>query len=229
MMARAEDYSWFSARCGELAQSYCLTWVRGATPNEVIRRLGGVNPFHLQGLDDLDASAGRTTYLENAVEGGTFHTDRTTGFEFVAVVQLDGWSLVVEPNGYLCTEDAARVRLSQHTTIISVYYNENTYSRFALIRDGETELECNPADPSWRTGRQSEDHLGIMATLGFPISTGLDTDDSDFETDNSELPYDEMHRERMLALAEHFTRIRLEYIDLEKADFACASVPIPER
>jgi hypothetical protein len=53
MIATAADYAWLGDGCEALSAAYCLTLVKGLTPEEVVRRLGGTTRTSLTGIDEV--------------------------------------------------------------------------------------------------------------------------------------------------------------------------------
>ena len=53
----------------------------------------------------------------------------------VQIGGLDGWTVLVEPNGYLCTQDAVLAGLSAAGRAVMVFWNVNLDSRFGYARE----------------------------------------------------------------------------------------------
>lgn len=98
----------------------CLTFVEGMSPAQVEARLGA------------DGSTRRTTTFDEAADQQDFGEERFA----VQLGSLDGWTVVVEPNGYICSQDAVLADLSAAGRAVMVCWNVNMDSRFGYARDG---------------------------------------------------------------------------------------------
>lgn len=93
--AHADDYLWFGQEYRELMEAYCLTLVRGLTAEETLTRFGAA--------PDRTIVTGVRSLFEPSYGVWDEHEgDRL----LLGVADLGGWSLVVEPNGYLIRRDA---------------------------------------------------------------------------------------------------------------------------
>jgi hypothetical protein len=196
MIATADDYAWFEEEDSELAQAYCLTLVQNLTPEEVIGRLNGSNVQQLTGLEQVHESAGEVT-----------------GAGFVAVTVVDGWALIVEPNGIQGSRPAVGVQLSRGTVLVSHYLSVNMDSDFLFMRDGEVVLHFEPAAPRDRAGSHPDALVDVMEQIGFGVSGDGE------EHDSNAFPA------AAFALAEHLTGIRITSEILDSSTYLCATVP----
>ncbi|MEV0570550.1 DUF6461 domain-containing protein [Dactylosporangium sp. NPDC050588] len=156
-----------------LPLDFCVTLVRGAGPDEVIDLLGGADPVPI-------VSAQTALLAEDAVrewvdEDGASHP---TDLKYVVVTRLGDWTLVIEPNGYLCTDRDVVRALSAAGELVSFYYNENTTPSFTWAAGG-SELVCfNPGYPDDPYGTEPGRLDGLLAELGFTFDGhGEDLDD----------------------------------------------------
>jgi hypothetical protein len=88
MMATPADYTWFGERFPELSAAYCLTLVKGLTPQEVLRRLNA---------RDFTTLGGVAALLKPAYTAWDTHGGADL---FVGVTPVDGWALLIEPNAF---------------------------------------------------------------------------------------------------------------------------------
>jgi hypothetical protein len=230
--ATADDYVWFTERC-DIALAYTLTLVHGLTPqdvvgrieglapDDVIRRIGGADLVPVTGLRRLTEAAAAVTHRPDAGEDGAFHADRLTGLVLLALAQVDGWTLVVEPAGALCLDEDVAGPLSAGTTLVTHSYSEHSDPVFRWMRDGDTLVRCDPSAAGWREGSDPDRLLGVMERLGFDLGT------EELDPADPRWTYDPLSRERAFALAEEVTGVRLTQESLAATTFLCAAVPDP--
>ncbi|WP_433365171.1 DUF6461 domain-containing protein [Actinoplanes sp. CA-142083] len=121
----AGDYAW-AVESYALGLNFCLTFVRGLSPDEVIARLGGGEPVPI--VSDAVAFGGFEAVEQRVDERGATHP---SGLDYGAVTPVGGWTMVVEPEGFLCSEDDAMRVLSSTGEMMSFYYSEHFDSAFA--------------------------------------------------------------------------------------------------
>lgn len=63
------------------------------------------------------------------------------------VDELDGWTVLIEPNGWLTADSQTFPRLSAGGEAVSVYWNVNARMQFQLARDGQTVRSFDPLFP----------------------------------------------------------------------------------
>ncbi|GAA0803779.1 DUF6461 domain-containing protein [Spirilliplanes yamanashiensis] len=119
------SYAWFTDRCAALAEAYCLTLVAGLSPREVIDRLDGTG---------VRPATGLAAVLEPAPGDE----------EFVAVTQLPGWSLIVEPYGYLGVTEDVYGPLSAGSELVAHYRNIVGGDQFVHVADGVVLRDLSP-------------------------------------------------------------------------------------
>ena len=200
MTATAADYTWFSQRFPDLAEAFCLTLVEGLTPVEVLHRLAAREQVRLTGVDQL---------LEPAYGAWEAHEAL-----FLGVTEVDGWALVVEPNGYLGVTEDAVVPLSVGTRLVSHFRNVNAVDHFYWIENGDIRLDFEPLFPADRGGSDPDGLADVMRQVGFDLRGDDDHDD-------------ELNTEAAFALAEYLTGVRLTPQLLGSATFLCGTTPAP--
>jgi len=199
--ATAADYTWFSQRFPDLAEAFCLTLVEGLTPAEVFHRLGAREQVRLTGVEELVEPAYGAWDAHDAL--------------FLGVTTVDGWALVVEPNGYLGVTEDAVVPLSAGTRLVSHFRNVNAVDHFYWIENGDIRLDFEPLFPADRGGSDADRLADVMRQVGFDLRRD---EDRGYE----------LHTEAAFALAESVTGVRLTPQFLSSATFLCGTAPLPE-
>ncbi|GII84015.1 hypothetical protein Ssi03_20050 [Sphaerisporangium siamense] len=142
-----DGYDWFSTR--ELG--FCLTFVRGLTPEEAFRRIG-VEVLSEDEEEDED------------VLGGVLRGE-----------SADGGALLVEENGYAGTMDELLRPLSAGTAVASVFRNADFDQTFVYYEDGREILGFDPQFPGdSRSGADPDRHFAEMRDLGLIAEDGED-------------------------------------------------------
>jgi hypothetical protein len=194
------DYAWFEHT--QLAYAYCLTLVKNIEPSEALRRIAADNLQRISGLPAL------TDYCYGQV---SFNGPSRWG---IGAVQLDGGSLLVEPNGFLGTRPEIAKLLSQGTELASHYRNVDHDGSFLWVRDGEILVDFEPMFPYGRRGTTPDALVELMTRIGFDLSTGPDRS------------YDH-YTEKAMALAGHLTGLVITPETLASADYLCGLVDPP--
>ncbi|MFI9047417.1 DUF6461 domain-containing protein [Streptomyces sp. NPDC053427] len=202
--ATAADYAWLDEALPGLTEAYCLTLMRGLTPEEVLRRIGAREELRITGVEQL---------AEPAYEAWEeYDGDRM----FVGVASVGDWALMVEYNGYLGVTDEVAVPLSRGTRLVSHFRNVNAVDHFWWIEDGDIRVTFEPLFPYQRYGSAPDSLVEEMRSAGFDLSDG---DDQSHE----------LHTEAAFALAECLTGIQLTTEVLTSATFLCGMAALPPR
>ena len=221
MTSEATDFTWFTDNYA-LGLNFCLTFVRGVAPDEVLERLGGSESVELVGARRLQGAEELVPMRPDVVgEDGAFYADRITGLVFAAAAQVGDWAMVVEPNGFLCTQEPIVQALSRTGEFVSLYFNENTDPRFIWARNSVVLVDFDPTAAGWRHGVEPDRLNGVLGRLGFDLST------EEIDPSDPRWRYDELWQARILALMDHLTGVRLTAELLETAVFRCGAVPDP--
>jgi hypothetical protein len=194
----AADYAWLEEQYEDLLEAYCVTLVRGLTPEQLLRQLGAEPRGRITGVDGLHEPS-------FDVSGH----DRL----FVGATALADWSLMVEVNGYLGVTDEAMLPVSRGRRVVSHFRNVNAVDHFCWFEDGEVRLHFEPLFPYHRDGTRPDELLTEMQESGFSLDEG----DQDFED----------HTEAAFALAHRLTGIRLTPELFASAEFTCGIAPVP--
>lgn len=200
MSPTAADYMWFESEFPDLADAYCIALIRAVAPDEVLRRLGGSPQTTTRGI-------------EAAYDSAYQATERHEGF--LALTGVGEWTLSVEPNGFICSKDAAAATLSQGTTLVSHYLNVNCVSRFLWIESNDIKVSFELQSPGTSSGAEADHVADLMADAGF-----VTTDDA--EQDAYTIT------PASFALAEILTGVRVTPDLLRSSVFSCGTVKIPE-
>jgi hypothetical protein len=197
MTATAHDYTWFTE---DFSAEYCITLVRGLTPEEFLTRIGAdVEP------GSRDAEELESLCFDDEFEGG-FHRlpiGATT-------VTGDGghWALGVEWNGYAGVTEALIRPASVGTRIVSHFRNVNAVDHFQWYEDGELRLSFEPLFAHSRSGPDADTVTEQMRESGFDLRAGKDRSYA-------------LHTEACFALAERLTGVQLTADVLKEAEFLC--------
>jgi hypothetical protein len=219
--ASADDFLWFIEDY-PLGLNFCVTLVRGLTPDEVITRFGGSEAVDIAGAHRLEAAAEKVDYPDPIDGDGSFNADLSTGLDFIAATSADGWTLIVEPNGFRCSREESAGLLSPGGELVSFYYNENTAPVLRWARDGKTLVTFAPSGGAgWRSGSDPDRLNAVLESLGYDLST------DEVDPADPRWRYDEKWQARTLALMEHLTGVRISRDRLADATFRCAAVPDP--
>ncbi|MFE2545530.1 DUF6461 domain-containing protein [Actinacidiphila glaucinigra] len=198
----AEDYRWFEADFARLAEAYCVTLVHGIAPAEVLRVLRAEVRGHCTGAGTLDDHAYEAALVHQGSHG------------YIGVAALDGWSVMLEPNGYIGTLGGALAPLSVGRTVVSHFRNVNAVDHFNWFENGQSRLHFEPLFAHHRDGSDPDSLVTAMREVG--LTTEEDgEDDLDVVTAAA------------FALAERVTGVRLTPEFLETARFVEGLAPIP--
>jgi hypothetical protein len=198
---KAEDYRWFTQEC-RLYPTYCLTLVQGLEVAEALRRIQTETMDRATGLSELIDLAQKNTYWDG----------RNNGRYYIGATQLDGWTLLVEENGFLGVRPEVIRPLSAGTVVVSHYGGVDGEDEFCWMVDGDLRLNFEPLFPYGRSGSEPDSMVEVMKEVGFDLRRGADRDYS-------------MHTEATMALAEYLTGVRLTAELLDAADYLCGLAP----
>ncbi|WP_399887268.1 DUF6461 domain-containing protein [Streptomyces sp. BBFR51] len=194
----AADYLWITEQYEDWMEAYCVTYVQGIAPGELLRTLGA----------DLTE---RITGVSRLPELTAAHIEEDERF-FVGATSLGDWSVMVEYNGFLGATDEALQPLSAGRTVVSHYRNANALHRFCWFADGTLRLDFDALFADSREGGDPDGLLADMAECGFDL-TGENDDDTHgwgYSTVNASF-----------ALAERLTGIRVTPRLLTSATYVC--------
>ncbi|MEU8920229.1 DUF6461 domain-containing protein [Kitasatospora sp. NPDC048545] len=209
--AHATDYAWFEQRYPVLGEAYCLTHVQGISADELLRRFDALSGREVTGLDAV------VTAWEVFDDGEDEDAEALLGEDddrlLVAVTELDGWALAIEPYGYLGGLHEVVPRLTDGTRLVSHFRNVNAEDSFHWWEHGRCRLHFEPLFADQRHGSDA-DATGIpelLTACGFDLAGERNG----------------LHTEAAFALAERLTEVRLDAERLEAATFRLGYAPRP--
>ncbi|MBB6036492.1 DUF6461 domain-containing protein [Phytomonospora endophytica] len=181
--ATSADYGWLEEGDAGLTEAYCLTFLRGLSPEAVLEALGAEPTGTVVGVEPLHDAAFEVWERH--------HGDRV----HVAATAVGDWTVLVEVNGYLGTFEEVMMPLSAGGgRVVSHFRNVNAVDHFNLWDDGEHRLHFEPLFAHHREGPDAEALTGEMAAAGFDLA-----EDGGYEA----------HTEAAWALAERLTGVRV--------------------
>ncbi|MFJ9691109.1 DUF6461 domain-containing protein [Kitasatospora sp. NPDC101183] len=211
--AHATDFTWFRRDHPDLAEAYCLTLVQGLTAEELQRRFGAVPAGEVVGLREVTDTGPDGREEDDHPVGELPEGIDPENWSYVAVTELDGWALAVEPNGYLGVTPEAIARLAEGTRLVSHFRNINAVDHFHWWEHGTRRLHFEPLFPTQRDGEDAEGR----GTSELLTACGFHLDDDSFD----------LHTEAAFALAERLTDVRLAPERLAGLTFRLGYVPGP--
>ncbi|WP_239647319.1 DUF6461 domain-containing protein [Nocardiopsis baichengensis] len=160
MGACAADYAWFEETQPDLAEAFCLSYVRGLTKTESLRRLGAPQE-RLRSLPIADA-----------VEAGLCCEDGPP--PTAHALTLNGWAVVVEPTGCRATRPDCYRALSAQTELVSVRVLLDRRYEFRWVADGVLRTFFDAREPHLRRGTRPDALAAEMSSVGL---SGNEPDD----------------------------------------------------
>ncbi|MEV4894524.1 DUF6461 domain-containing protein [Nonomuraea sp. NPDC055795] len=207
-MPTTTDYAW--ADSGTLDDPYCLTLVRGLTPEEFMARVHAeTRPRPMR----LDTDFHDVSYdLRSAGEAL---------FIGAAAVPGENWTLAYESNGHLGITAEAMIPVSIGTRVVSHYEGGNGRYRFFWAEDGDVRLDFDPLYANDRRGSTPDALLDDMVEIGYDLRDDASVEDIDFTFPLIAASF---------ALAERLTGIRVTPELLVGGTYLCgqARVPFPQ-
>ncbi|ASU84679.1 hypothetical protein CDO52_19405 [Nocardiopsis gilva YIM 90087] len=153
------DYAWLRETQPDLAEAYCLSYVRGLTKAEALGRLG-VAERHLRCLP-----------IAEAVEAGLSAEDIPP--LTVHALTVHGWTVVVEPTGCRATRPECYRQLSAETELVSVRVLMEQRCEFRWVVDGVLQTFFDAATPAVRRGTRPDALEDQMRAVGLTDEADL--------------------------------------------------------
>lgn len=213
MTAHATDFTWFAERYPVLGEAYCLTHVQGIGADELLRRFDAAPGGEVAGLAAAVTAWETFDDGEDETAAALFDDDEYADRLLVAVTELDGWALAVEPNGYLGSLADLLPRLADGTRSVSHFRNVNAVDHFNWWEGPVCRLRFEPLFPDQRDGTDAD----APGTEDLLTACGFRFDDTNTE----------LNTESAFALAERLTDVRLGADRLEAATFRIGYAPRP--
>ncbi|WP_067965587.1 DUF6461 domain-containing protein [Nocardiopsis trehalosi] len=137
-VASARDYAWLRETQPDLAEAYCLSYVRGLSKAEALGRLG------------VDERRLRCLPIAEAVEAGLCCEGRPP--MTVHALSVNGWAVIVEPTGCRVTRPECYRALSAETELVSVRVLMDSRYEFRWVIDGVLQTFFDARTPGVRRG-----------------------------------------------------------------------------
>ncbi|RNL83618.1 DUF6461 domain-containing protein [Halostreptopolyspora alba] len=150
-VARARDYAWLQETQPDLAEAFCMSYVRGLSKSEALCRLGAANR-QLRSLP-----------IAEAVEAGLCaegHPPLTAH-----AVSIHGWVVIIEPTGCRATHPATYRTLSAGTELVSVRVLLDHRYEFRWVVDGVLQTFLDTRWPGVRRGTRPDALLNEMRAV----------------------------------------------------------------
>ncbi|MFW5419449.1 hypothetical protein J0910_22795 [Nocardiopsis sp. CNT-189] len=178
--ALAADYAWFEESQPDLAEAFCLTYVRGLGKTECLERLGAA-PKRLRMLPIADA-----------LEAGLCSESRPP--QTAHALCVNGWTVIVEPTGCRAVRPDCYRSLSAETELVSVRVRMDARYEFRWVAGGVLRTFFDARTPTRRRGTRPDALTAEMASVGLLDEAGEGPDDP---------------AAAVLALAERVTGVRI--------------------
>ncbi|MFB4303118.1 DUF6461 domain-containing protein [Actinomadura sp. NTSP31] len=146
-----------------LGEVFCLTFVKELDEAEALSRFGGLP-------DTL-----RPRTLQEAGDG--YHSYEAGYPEFVFVLDLGTWTVLIEPDGFQGSLTEPLTALSRGTEAVSVERHEYADHGFCYAVDGTLVTAFEPTWPQDRWGEEPDRLLGKMRAAG--LDPDADPEDHD--------------------------------------------------
>lgn len=198
-MATARDFRWFGKEFESLGVAYCFSYLRGVSADEALSRFGVTSRRLTLTLDELEERA----YEEMGPD---------CSYSYPGALELDGWTLLVEPNGWVGTSGVGE-RASTGSELITHFVNVNSVSRFGWVVDGDLRVGFEMLLPQDREGSRPDALVNQMRAAGFDPDGDDDTE------------VDDLWQEAGFALAADLTGVELTAQLLTSATFLCGRGP----
>ncbi|GAA3430006.1 DUF6461 domain-containing protein [Streptosporangium sandarakinum] len=159
-----EEFRWLSGR-EDLGEIYCVSFVRGLSPDEVLRRFGVDESTMEEGVtaEELD---------ERSVE-----SMRDDAAGYIGAAKIGDWTLVIEPGGWkLAVDPDIYGPVSRGTEVVSVCRHDYASDSFAYIVDGEPVVWFDPMLPDARSGNDPDRFVKEMRDVGLDPEHDIDDD-----------------------------------------------------
>ncbi|MEV5895652.1 DUF6461 domain-containing protein [Nonomuraea fuscirosea] len=151
-------FRWLAASPGELDELlgdiFCVSFLRGIGPAEVLRRFGTREPGR------------ELTFYELQVK--VWESTEMTDDDYVGVVQVGEWSVAVEPVGFQAVLSESLTRLSRGCDVVAVGRHDYATDSFVYAVDGEIVTSFTPHLPGTRWGSDPDRLNELMRETGLP-------------------------------------------------------------
>lgn len=217
-MATFEQYRWVKEEAW-IQSAYCITLISAIGPDDVLASLKArrTRPV-VRGAEEALFEGS-----ELAEEQGLSGMDQ----QVVAVATAgDGWTLMIESNGYIGITDAAMASLTAGHEVVAHSQNVNGDNHFVWWYDGVKQVYFNPLTPAWDLvgpGAACQSSARAVARVTELIGDvgGIELDDP---PPGGRVEY--RHVEGAFALAERLTGVAVTPHLLVDSTFTVTVVPL---
>ncbi|MGW7536565.1 DUF6461 domain-containing protein [Amycolatopsis sp. NPDC054798] len=140
---------------GPLQDIFCVSFVHGLDPPEVVRRFGAA-PGEQMTFEELNGLAAEYVAQTQGGNGGGY----------VGVVSSGEWSVAVEPWGWQGNLPEVVAGLSKSSEVVSVNRHDYAEARFVYAVDGTVVAGFTPRMPSRRYGSEPERLTPFLRAAG---------------------------------------------------------------
>ncbi|MBN0975105.1 MULTISPECIES: DUF6461 domain-containing protein [unclassified Gordonia (in: high G+C Gram-positive bacteria)] len=202
-----------------IQNAYCITLISAIEPDQVLTSL------HARQDRPVAVGADDAFY-----EGGDLAKDQqlsVTEHQVVAVANAgNGWSLMIQDNGYIGTTDSAMASLTANHEVVSQSQNINGDNYFVWWRDGVRQVLFSPSNPVWELVGEGAAYQGSAAGVARIVELINEVGGIELNGPPPEGRTNSHHVEGAFALAEQLTGVAVTPRLLVKASFTVAVVPV---
>ncbi|MFC6083178.1 DUF6461 domain-containing protein [Sphaerisporangium aureirubrum] len=142
MTEPSEGFEWL-LEYGPLGDVYCVAFVRGCTPREVLERFGvdeeTVEEMSFERFERVSSE------LAEALQGDSGG--------YVGAVEAGEWTVLVEPSGYRAARDRELLKwLCEGTEVVALNVNPYASEYFVHAADRDVVVSFEPVTPHERSG-----------------------------------------------------------------------------
>ncbi|MDT0303341.1 DUF6461 domain-containing protein [Streptomonospora wellingtoniae] len=152
-VALARDYAWLRETQPDLAEAYCLSYVRGLGKAAALGRLG---------VAERDM---RCLPIAEAVEAALCCADDRPPMT-VHALAVGGWTVIIEPTGCRATRPECYRALSAETELVSVRVLMDHRYEFRWVIDGVLQTFFDARTPRVRRGTRPDSLEAQMGAVG---------------------------------------------------------------
>ncbi|GAA4918168.1 DUF6461 domain-containing protein [Streptomonospora salina] len=152
-VALARDYTWLRETQPDLAEAFCLSYVRGLGKTAALGRLG---------VAERDL---RCLPIAEAVEAALCASDDRPPMT-VHALAMGGWTVIIEPTGCRATRPECYRALSAETELVSVRVLMGHRYEFRWVIDGVLQTCFDARTPQTRRGTRPDSLDEQMSAVG---------------------------------------------------------------
>ncbi|GGV22969.1 hypothetical protein GCM10010182_51630 [Actinomadura cremea] len=186
-------FHWLDDPVNALDDIFCVSFFRGLTPTDVLRRFGS---------DETRGKEMSFADLSEVVAEFIATTSGGSGGGHVGVIQASGWSVAVEPSGWYAVLQEYYADLSRGCEMVAVSRHDYAEDTFVHAADGEALTGFTPHTPTERWGIEPDGLNLVMHKLDLPTES---MDDDEWEASWERLY--ERKIPRVFALAAEITGV----------------------